>query len=145
MANGLFAVYRNNAVGSNDFTNVQPDADTLRVGFVDYADDTPNLATDQDIADVAAAGRVPGTFTSWPALGTKTVGTVGTGVFDAADALFSGLTGDPVEAILVAKDTGVEGTSILLALWDTGVTGLPFTPSGGDVTIAWAAGGLWNF
>src|SRR5574338_421363 len=49
------------------------------------------------------------------------------------------VTGDVSEAILVYKDTGVEATSPLIAYIDTVSSGLPVTPNGGDITIAWHA------
>ena len=40
-------------------------------------------------------------------------------------------------------DTGVAGTSRLVAYIDTGVTNLPVTPNGGDITITWNASGIF--
>jgi hypothetical protein len=144
MANALTNVYRNNVLGDNAFTNVQLDADTLRTGFLDNADDTA-VVTDEDIADILAAARVPATFTSWPALASKTVGIVGVGVFDAADTVHTALTGDQVEQLIIAKDTGVEATSILIAIYDTFTSGMPLTPNGGDVTVQWNGSGIFSF
>lgn len=142
MANALFDVYRNNILGHNDFANVQLDADTLKPMFVDIADDTPAV-TDQDIADILSAARVPA-IASCPTLGTKTIGTVAVGVFDAADAVFTALTGDQVERLIIFKDTGSEATSILIALYDTFTSGMPLTPNGGDVTVQWNASGIFS-
>jgi len=58
---------------------------------------------------------------------------------DAADVTYTAVTGDPSEAVVVYKDTGVEGTSQLIAYIDT-ATGLPVTPNGGDITIQWDNG-----
>ena len=33
---------------------------------------------------------------------------------------------------------GTESTSNLIAYMDTGMTGLPVTPNGGDITVQWA-------
>lgn len=65
--------------------------------------------------------------------------TVALGVADAADVTFSGVTGATVEAVVIYKDTGVASTSRLIAYIDTG-TGLPVTPNGGDVVLAWDNG-----
>ena len=62
-------------------------------------------------------------------------------MFDAADTVFTALTGDASESLILFKDTGVESTSDLIVRWDT-ATGLPLTPNGGDVTVAWAGGGI---
>lgn len=142
MANALTDIYRNNILGDNSFTNVQLDADTIKPMFVDTADDTPSV-TDQDIADIASAARVPA-IASCPTLGSKTIGTVAVGVFDAADAVFTALTGDQVERLILFKDTGTEGTSILIAIYDTFGSGMPLTPNGGDVTVQWNASGIFS-
>jgi len=143
VANALTNVFRNVAAGDNsaqayvDFLD-----DTIKAMFVDGADDTPAV-TDQDIADILSAARVPA-IASCPALGTKTVGTVAVGRADAADTVFTALSGDQVEYLILFKDTGVEGTSTLLSIYDT-ATGLPLTPNGGDVTAAWHASGIHGF
>lgn len=62
------------------------------------------------------------------------------GVFDADDATFSGLVGAPtIEALLIYVDTGVEGTSPLVALIDT-ATGLPIAAGATGGTVAWDNG-----
>ncbi len=42
------------------------------------------------------------------------------------------------------KDTGVAGTSALIAWYDTGITGLPVTPNGGDITYTVHASGWFS-
>ena len=83
---------------------------------------------------------------------TGVVGTAGTigatktytnGVFDGADVTFSAVTGNTAEAIVIYIDTGVAGTSRLVAYIDTGATGLPVTPNGGDITVSWNASGIF--
>ena len=137
MANFVFDAMRNAALGTG--TRVDLDSDTIKAMFVDHADDTPGV-TDDNIDDIASAGRVPA-IGSCPTLGTKTIGTVGVGVFDAADTVFTALTGDASESLILFKDTGTESTSSLIERWDT-ATGLPLTPNGADVTVVWAAGGI---
>ncbi len=70
-------------------------------------------------------------------LGTKTFTN---GVFDAADVTFSAVTGASAEALVIYRDTGVAGTSDLIAFLDTGYTNLPVTPNGGDITVTWDDG-----
>ena len=48
------------------------------------------------------------------------------------------------EPLVIYKDTGVAGTSALIRFIDTGVTGLPITPSGADVTVRWHASGIFS-
>ena len=61
------------------------------------------------------------------------------GVADAADLLFSAVSGSPANAVVIYKDTGVAGTSPLIAYIDT-ATGLPVTPNGADITVVWDNG-----
>lgn len=64
------------------------------------------------------------------------------GTFDGADVTFPAVTGATVEAIVIYLDTGVAGTSRLVEYRDTGVTGLPVTPNGGDIPLTWNASGI---
>lgn len=73
-------------------------------------------------------------------LGTKTFTN---GVFDAADVTFSAVTGNNAEALVVYIDTGTAGTSPLIMFQDTGVTGLPVLPNGGDITVTFNASGIF--
>ena len=93
---------------------------------------TVNLATDQFLSAIAAGDRIA---TS----GNLASKTSSAGVADAADITMTAVTGAQVGAIVLYKDTGVAGTSPLIAYLDT-VTGLPLTPSGADETVAWDNG-----
>lgn len=65
------------------------------------------------------------------------------GVFDADNVTYTAVSGASVEALVIYIDTGVAGTSRLVAYLDTGFTGLPITPSGGDITVTWNASGIF--
>jgi hypothetical protein len=106
-------------------------ADTIKAVLVDGADYTPNLATDDALDDIPSGGRV--------ATGTLASKTTTDGVFDAADLTLTAVTGDPSEYVAIYKDSGVASTSWLMLLIDT-ATGLPVTPNGGDISIAWDNG-----
>jgi hypothetical protein len=140
VANGIFTVFRNNSLqaGAPNLSSA-----TIKAMFVDHADDTPVLATDDFINDILSAARVPA-IASCPALASKTIGTLGAGVFDAADTVFTALTGDASESLILFEDSGTDTTSDLIAYWDT-ATGLPLTPNGGDVTVQWNASGIIIF
>ena len=103
--------------------------DTIKVALVDTGTYTFSQAH-EFLSDLTG---VVGTATT---LGTKTSTS---GVFDAADTTFTSATGATVEALVIYKDTGVAGTSPLIAYIDT-ATGLPATPNGGDVTVTWDSG-----
>lgn len=115
-------------------------ASTVKACFFDKDDDggIPDYTNDQDIADMTL-GRVP-TWATCPYLTTPTVN--GTAVYDAVDTVFSSLSGDEVELLIIARYTGTEADDILIAGWDTGVTGFPLQPNGGNVTVQWNGSGI---
>lgn len=108
--------------------------DNYKVLLVDTGAYTPNFSTHEFLSDIPTSARV-GT-TSGVALTSKT--TTG-GAADAADITFSSVTGASIEALVIYKDTGTEGTSPLVAYIDT-ATGLPITPNGGDIIVTWDNG-----
>ena len=108
------------------------DANDIRLILIDEADDTIDLAVDEDLADRAAGARVA----TSSAFGTKTTTA---GVADAADVTLTSVTGDVSESIDIYQHTGTESTSLLIANVDT-ATGLPVTPNGGNITVQWDSG-----
>jgi hypothetical protein len=131
MANALYdkfvESYLTQAANQVDF-----DApDDIRAILVDTADYVVNLTTDEFLTSVTGAGRV------------ATSGDIGVTisgrVVDAGDVTWPTVTGDQSEAVVLYKHTGVEATSRLIAYIDT-ATGLPATPSGGDITVTWDSG-----
>ncbi len=59
------------------------------------------------------------------------------GALDAADPVFTGVTGATITQFVLYHDTGVAGTSELAILWDT-ATNLPVLPNGGNITFQFA-------
>lgn len=128
MSNALYDFGREGFLdGSIDW-----DTDTIKIMLIDEADDTINLAVDDNLDDRAVASRVA--TSSALASKTKTAG-----VADAADVTLSSVSGDQSESIDAFKDTGVESTSRLICNIDT-ATGLPVTPNGGNITVTWDSG-----
>ena len=65
------------------------------------------------------------------------------GVFDGADITYPSVTGASCEAlVLYIRNAGANTTWRLYAFIDTGVTGLPVTPNGGNITVTWNASGI---
>jgi hypothetical protein len=131
MASALYTKFKEFMLGATapDLGNA---ATNVKVVCVDAADYTLAIATDQFLSDITGAGRVA---TS----GNLTTKAITGGVFDADDITINTVTGDQFEYLVIYIDTGVAGTSRLIAIFDT-ATGLPFTPSGGNITIAWDNG-----
>jgi hypothetical protein len=68
------------------------------------------------------------------------------GLFDAANSVFASVSGSTAEAIVVfIKNAGANTTWRLVGYIDTGVTGLPVTPNGGDIDVTWNASGIFQF
>jgi hypothetical protein len=125
MANALYTIGRARFLDGA----IHWSADDIKLVFTDHAVDTPVPATDDDLADIAA-----GTIATSGNFGTKS-STGGTA--DAADITVATVTGDPFESINIYSDT--HASDALIAYIDT-ATGLPFTPSGGDIEVQWDAG-----
>lgn len=92
---------------------------------------TPNLATHEFISDLGAnivdrSANLSGK--------TSTAG-----VADASNETLTAVSGSTVTYLIIARDTGVDATSPLIAKIDTG-TNLPVIPNGGDITIQWDNG-----
>jgi hypothetical protein len=67
------------------------------------------------------------------------------GVFDGADVTFPSVSGNTCEALVVyVKNAGANTTWRLVAYLDTGVTGLPVTPNGGNISVSWNASGIFG-
>ena len=129
MANAIYGISRKAFLdGGIDLLS-----DDIRVILIDAADYTVAIDTHDFLDDIPAGARVA-------VSGALTSKTTTLGVFDAADITFSAVTGDVSEALVVYQHTGVDSTSELIAYIDTGVTGLPVTPNGGDITVTWDSG-----
>jgi hypothetical protein len=128
MANALYDKGREGFLdGSIDW-----DTNDTRLVFVDEADDTIDLAVDDNLDDRAAPSRVA----TSGALASKTATD---GVADAADHTLTAVTGDQFESIDCYKHTGTESTARLIFNIDT-ATGLPCTPNGNDIIVRWDNG-----
>jgi len=127
MANALYAKGKEKMLNASiNFTS-----DTLKVALVSNAY-AQNLSTDEFYTSISAV--VLGTPQT---LASKTTTS---GVFDAADVTYLAVTAGPItEGVVIYKDTGVAGTSPLLAYVDV-ISGFPMTLNGGDVTIQWDNG-----
>jgi hypothetical protein len=134
MANAIYPKYKEALISGS--ANVSLSGGTVKAVLVDTADYTYDAAHNF-LDDVIAGARI-GTAQT---IANKTVTN---GLFDGDDVTFSAVTGDQAEAIIIYIDTGSEATSWLVAYIDTGVTGLPVTPNGGNISITWNASGIFQ-
>jgi hypothetical protein len=128
MANVLYPKFKEACLGSG---GTLPGGD-VRVILVDLADYTYN-ATHEFLTSVVAGARVAVS----PSLGSKVITN---GIFSAGNTTFTAVTGDQSEALVLYLHTGTDGTSRLIAFLDTGITGMPVTPNGGDINVNWDTG-----
>lgn len=132
MANALYAKGKEKILAAA----INFPSDTIKVALVNnsYAQ---NLAVDEFYSDISTyVVDTPETLASK---------TTTAGVFDAADATFVAVAGGSTcEAVVIYKDTGVAGTSPLIAYLDV-ITGFPLATNGGDITIQWDAGAFKIF
>lgn len=132
MANALYAKGRESFLKGE----ISWSADNIKTVLVDTATYTVDLANHQFLSDIPAGERVATSA-------NLTAKTTTAGTADAADVTFASVTGDQSEALVVYQDTGVEGTSRLIAYIDT-ASGLPVTPNGGDISVQWDAAGIFT-
>lgn len=134
MANAIYDKFREARMTAD--SNIDLENGDVRCILIDAADYTFSQSHDF-LDDVPGAARV----STSSALTGKTVTN---GVFDADNVTFSAVSGDQAEAIIIYIHTGTESTSRLVAYLDTNITGLPVTPSGSDITVAWNASGIFK-
>ena len=125
MANALYDIGRARFLGGE----IDWGGHDIKLVFTDHDDDTPVPATDDDLADIAG-----GTVDTSDNFASKTETA---GVADAADVTVATVVGDEFESINIYDDT--HASDALIAYIDT-ATGLPFTPSGGDIEVQFDSG-----
>lgn len=133
MANAIYPKYKEALLGG--LTNIDIDGGTVKAALIDTNDVAYNSGHDFHNDISAAIVGTPQTITNT---------TVTNGLFDGDNVTFTAVSGDQCEAIIIFIDTGNTATSRLVAYLDTGVTGLPVTPNGGDITITWNASGIFQ-
>lgn len=128
MPNALYGKGREGFLGGD----IDWDADTIKVIAVDAGAYTVSIDVHEFLSDIAAGARIA-------ISAALTAKTKALGVAAAANVIFSAVAGASIEAIAIIQDTGVEGTSRLIAYIDS-ATGLPVTPNGGDINLNWDTG-----
>lgn len=131
MANAIYPKYKEAILQSAANSNMS--SGTVKVALIDTGTYTYSSAH-EFYSSVTGVVGTPVTLASK---------TFTNGVFDAADATFTAVSGATAEALLIFIDTGTAGTSRLIAFIDTGVTGLPVTPNSGDINVTWNASGIF--
>ena len=131
MANKIYPLFKKACLTGNGLDLLTVDVKIALIDLASYTYDDAHEFLD----DVAGAAIIATTA----ALANKAVSDLA--AFDSDDPTFPDVSGNQSEAIVGFVDTGVAGTSRLIFFQDTGVTGLPITPNGGDITITVDAAG----
>jgi hypothetical protein len=134
MANALYNTFKEGLLDKLFDLN----SDVIKASLIDSADYTYSAAHDEysggsrDVALVAIVAESA-------ALGSPTIVS---GLFDTADFTWSAVTGDQSEAVILWDDTLANDR--LIAFYDTGITGMPVTPNGGDINVTVNASGWFS-
>ena len=132
MSNAMYNTAKEGFLGNTAF---DLDTDGTKASLVDAADYTYSAAHDEysggarDVPLAAIVAESP----------TLTSPTVVNGVFDTADFVWSTVSGDQSEDIILWDDTLTNDR--LIAFYDTGITGMPVTPNGGNINVTVNASG----
>lgn len=136
MANAIYPLYKQSLLAGD--ANADLDNDTTTDGVFVALVDTGTYT-------YSAAHQFYSSLTG--VVGTDqriTAPTVTNGTLDGGDVTFTAVTGNSVEALVIyRKNSGANTTWRLVAYIDTGVTGLPVTPNGGNITVTWNASGIF--
>lgn len=139
MANAIYPIYKSALLSAA--ANVSLDQNTVNdgpyVALVDLGTYTYSSAHDfyNDLSGIVGTDQ---------RIQNPTVSSVAQGTFDGDNVTFSAVSGASVEALVIyRRNAGANSTWRLVCLLDTGQTGLPVTPNGGDITISWNASGIF--
>ncbi len=142
MANLLYDSFKEALIDAGSLTpgGIDLNTDVIGATLIDSADYTfsaAHAAYDQpsSAGDVAAAAKVAESP-------TLTSPTVVDGVFDTADFVWASVSGDESEAIILFDHTiSAPVIDQLVAFLDTGMTGMPVIPNGGNINVTVNASG----
>lgn len=132
MANAIYPLYKQALLDGSANTDINDL--TVKVALVDTGVYTYSAAHEFLTSLTGVVGTAQ----------TIAATTVANGLFDGDNVTYTTVTGNSVEALVIYIDTTVAGTSRLVAYIDNGVTGLPVTPNGGDITVTWNVSGIFQ-
>lgn len=137
MANAIYPEYKEFllSAAANVSLNVDDATDGPFCALVDTGTYTYNTAHDfyNDLSGIVGTDqRITGP-------------TVANGTFDGGNLTYTAVSGATVEALVIYRhNSGANTTWKLVAYIDTGQTGLPVTPNGGDITVTWSGSGIFT-
>src|SRR6478609_1879549 len=135
MANAIYPKYKQSLLNGDANTTITGSGTTgIFCALVDTGTYTYNAAH-QFYSDLSGIVGTDQEITS---------PTLTNGVVDGGDLTYTSVSGASVEAFVIyRKNAGANTTWRLIAYIDTGQTGLPVTPNGGNITVTWNASGIF--
>ena len=138
MANAVYPIYKQaqKTGATNISLNVDDATDGPFCALIDTGLYTYDAAHDfyNDLAGIVGTDQ---------RITVPTVSAAGT--FDGGDLTYTSVSGNSVEALVIYRhNVGANTTWRLVLYEDTGVTGLPVTPNGGNITVTFNASGIWT-
>jgi hypothetical protein len=134
MANAIYPKYKQSLLsGDSDTALTGSGATGLYVALIDTGSYTYS-ASDQFYSSLSGVVGTDQEITNV---------TLTNGLIDGDDVTWTSVSGSSVEALVFyRKNAGANTTWRLVAYEDSSVTGLPLTPSGGNITATWNASGI---
>lgn len=131
MANALYPLFKQQLL--NKEHNLSSDA--VRAALISTATYTYSAAHSLYATDVAAGAKIAQSS-------ALTAPTIVQGVFNTASFSWTAVSGVISQAIILWNDTPTTPTAKpLIAYYDTGMTGMPVTPNGGNINVTVNASG----
>lgn len=140
MANAVYPIYKTAILSASANVSLTVDDSTNGpfCALVDTGTYTYSAAHDfyNDLSGIVGTDQ---------RISTPTVGTVSEGTFDGDNLTYTAVSGASVEALIIYRHNAGANTTWRLVLYeDTGVTGLPVSPNGGNITVSWSASGIFT-
>lgn len=137
MANAVYPIYKQNLLAGTSGYDLDNDnsTDGPFCSLIDTGTYTYNAAHDffNDLSGIVGTDQ------------RITTPTVTNGTLDGGDLTYTSVSGNSVEALVIYRHNSGANTTWPLVLYeDTGVTGLPVTPNGGNITVTWNASGIFT-
>jgi hypothetical protein len=137
MANAVYPLYKQSILAAD--TNVSLNVNTTTDGAYCALVDTGTYTYSASHQFYSSLSGVVGTDQR---ISTPTVTN---GTFDGDDLTYTAVTGASIEALVLYRHNSGANTTWRLFLYeDTGVTGLPVTPNGGNIVVTWNASGIFT-
>lgn len=125
----------NGMLGAPTHSVIDFDTDNIDASLLDQTDSGTITAANVDYDEVDGATVV--------ATANVTVSGISGGVVTLSGSItFSAVTGDAADYLTIWKNSGSAATSPLAITFDSATTGLPVTPSGGDIVATFSGNTL---